>query len=145
MLENATQNNYKLSKTKHGGTNEDLESNYGCSAIYKHTTAWWHENAFPVTDLLCGVLKKQWCLYLIVSLLKSNYKTRVAGGLRIFSPMWPQGLITPARPAHITMTSSNGNIFALLALCAGNSSVTGEFPTQRPVTRLKCFLWSVPD
>ena len=24
---------------------------------------------------------------------------------------------------------------ALLALCAGNSSVTGEFPTQRPVTR----------
>ena len=25
--------------------------------------------------------------------------------------------------------------FALLALCAGNSSVTGEFPSQRPVTR----------
>ena len=24
---------------------------------------------------------------------------------------------------------------ALLALCSGNSSVTGEFPTQRPVTR----------
>ena len=24
---------------------------------------------------------------------------------------------------------------ALLALCAGNSSVTGEFPTQRPVMR----------
>ena len=33
------------------------------------------------------------------------------------------------------MTSSNGNIFALLAICAGNSPVTGEFPTQRPVTR----------
>ena len=33
------------------------------------------------------------------------------------------------------MTSSNGNIFALLAFCAGNSPVTGEFPTQRPVTR----------
>ena len=33
------------------------------------------------------------------------------------------------------MTSSNGNIFALLALCAGNSPVTGEFSTQRPVTR----------
>ena len=29
---------------------------------------------------------------------------------------------------------------ALLALCAGNSQVTGEFPTQRPVTRsLDCF------
>ena len=24
---------------------------------------------------------------------------------------------------------------ALLALCAGNSPVTGEFPSQRPVTR----------
>ena len=27
------------------------------------------------------------------------------------------------------------NFYALLALCAGNSPVTGEFPTQRPVTR----------
>ena len=24
---------------------------------------------------------------------------------------------------------------ALLAICAGNSLVTGEFPTQKPVTR----------
>ena len=35
----------------------------------------------------------------------------------------------------IIMTSSNGNIFRVLAICAGNSPVTGEFPTQRPVTR----------
>ena len=27
-------------------------------------------------------------------------------------------------------------LFALLALCAGNSPVTGEFPSQRPVTRI---------
>ena len=33
------------------------------------------------------------------------------------------------------MTSSNGNISALLAICAGNSPVAGEFPAQRPVTR----------
>ena len=33
------------------------------------------------------------------------------------------------------MTSSNGNISALPAICAGNSPVTGEFPAQRPVTR----------
>ena len=33
------------------------------------------------------------------------------------------------------MTSSHGNISALLALCAGNSPVTGEFPSQRPVMR----------
>ena len=33
------------------------------------------------------------------------------------------------------MTSSTGNISALLAICAGNSPVTVEFPTQRPVTQ----------
>ena len=31
------------------------------------------------------------------------------------------------------MTSSNGNFSALLALCAGNSPVNGEFLAQRPV------------
>ena len=33
------------------------------------------------------------------------------------------------------MTSSNKTLSALLALCAGDSPVTGEFPSQRPVTR----------
>ena len=33
------------------------------------------------------------------------------------------------------MTSSNGNISALLALCVGNSPVSGEYPAHRPVTR----------
>ena len=33
------------------------------------------------------------------------------------------------------MTSSNGSISALFAPCAGNSPFTGEFPSQRPVTR----------
>ena len=33
------------------------------------------------------------------------------------------------------MTSSKGNISALLAICAGNSPVTVEFPAKRPVTR----------
>ena len=33
--------------------------------------------------------------------------------------------------------------FALLALCVWNSPVTGEFPSQRPVTwSFWCFLWS---
>ena len=35
----------------------------------------------------------------------------------------------------IMMTSSNGNIFALLALCEGNPPLTGGFPSQGPVTR----------
>ena len=33
------------------------------------------------------------------------------------------------------MTSSNENVFALLAICAENSPVTGEFPSQRPETQ----------
>ena len=33
------------------------------------------------------------------------------------------------------MTSWNGHISALLAICAGNSTVPGEFPAQRPVTQ----------
>ena len=33
------------------------------------------------------------------------------------------------------MTSSNGKFSALLAFCAGNSPVTGEYPAQRAVTR----------
>ena len=37
--------------------------------------------------------------------------------------------------AMLMMTSGNGQISALLDLCAGNPSVTGEFPSQRPVTR----------
>ena len=36
---------------------------------------------------------------------------------------------------HNMMTSSNRKFSALLAICAGNSPVPGEFPAQRPVTR----------
>ena len=38
------------------------------------------------------------------------------------------------RVNSIVMTWSNGNISELLAICAVNSPVTGEFPSQRPVT-----------
>ena len=33
------------------------------------------------------------------------------------------------------VTSLLETFSALLALCKGNSPITGEFPTQRPVTR----------
>ena len=36
---------------------------------------------------------------------------------------------------NIMMTASNGNISALLTICAGNSPVSCDFPTQRAVTR----------
>ena len=44
-----------------------------------------------------------------------------------------KGLI--GRGNYNMMTSSMEIFSALLALCAGNSAVTGEFPSQRPVTR----------
>ena len=34
---------------------------------------------------------------------------------------------------------------ALLTICAGNSAVPGEFPTQRPVTQSFDSLWSAPE
>ena len=43
--------------------------------------------------------------------------------------------ITFSWDTSFMMTSSNGNVFRVIGLCAGNSPVTGEFPTQRPVTR----------
>ena len=43
------------------------------------------------------------------------------------------------------MTLSNENISSLLAICAGNSPVAGEFPAQKPVTRSFDIFWSAPD
>ena len=37
------------------------------------------------------------------------------------------------------MTSSNGNMFRVTGFCAGNSPVTSEFPSHRPVTRSLMF------
>ena len=42
-------------------------------------------------------------------------------------------------------TSSMETFSALLALCAGNSPVSGEFPAQKPVTQsVGCIPWSAP-
>ena len=44
-------------------------------------------------------------------------------------------VVAAAISAQDMMTSSMETFAALLAICAGNSPVPGEFPTQRPVTR----------
>ena len=48
-------------------------------------------------------------------------------------------------PGPFMNTPSNGTISALLALCEGNSPVTGEYPSQRPVTRIFDVVWSEPE
>ena len=48
--------------------------------------------------------------------------------------MWHRyGLLRVSR--HGDVFKSVETFSALLAICAGNSPVTGEFPAQRPVTR----------
>ena len=44
-------------------------------------------------------------------------------------------LLIPHMLIHTWWHHQMETFFALLALCVGNSPVTGEFPTQRPVTR----------
>ena len=65
------------------------------------------------------------CLNAIYSLVSAAYKWYV---IPCFWKNQPRGVV-------YMMTSSNGNIFSVTGLLCGNSSVTGEFPSQRPVTR----------
>ena len=44
-------------------------------------------------------------------------------------------LLIVFEPKHSMMTSSNGNIFRVTGIWAGNSPVPGEFTALRPVTR----------
>ena len=55
--------------------------------------------------------------------------------LRVVMMSALSSLVTPHGVVVTTMTSSNGNVSALLVICVGNSPVTGEFPSNRPVTR----------
>ena len=43
--------------------------------------------------------------------------------------------VLPKSSVWDMMTSSSGNILRVVGHCAGNSPVTGGFPSQRPVTR----------
>ena len=54
------------------------------------------------------------------------------------SPIFHLSFITPSQVKWVNLLLSGTShmvISALLAICAGNSPVPGEFPTQRPVTR----------
>ena len=52
----------------------------------------------------------------------------------LFQRIFESCSITMILMHHSPMTSSNGTIYTLLALCAGHSPVTGKFPSQSPVT-----------
>ena len=52
----------------------------------------------------------------------------------ISRPAFPRSWYLWTREPFTMMTSSNGNISTLLALCEGNPPFTGGFLSQRPVT-----------
>ena len=49
--------------------------------------------------------------------------------------MVAEGLVACCISFHIMMTPSNGSIFRVTGLYVGNSPVTGEFPSQKPLMR----------
>ena len=68
-------------------------------------------------------------------------KTHFDGGALTSHSMEEHSSPTSIFPV-LMMTSSNGNMFRVTGICAGNSPltvgnspVTGEFPSHRPVTR----------
>ena len=87
---------------------------------------------FSTRASVATVLTTQPCVSLCLGVNKYWRSTLWSLLIHVYSsvPVWNRSrwLVSPM------MTSSNENIFRLLAICAGNSPVPGEFPTQRPVT-----------
>ena len=95
----------------------------------------------------------KWC-YQRVSKYVNTANKRCTNHLKHFSPAWcfvvtvtiikiyatPANLLlqlygTPTAWFQTEWLHEMETFSALLAICAGNSPVTGEFPTQRPVTQ----------
>ena len=73
----------------------------------------------------------------------------IAIDTKIDTCCWNDASTTRIWMSHATKQSlwrhQMEKVSALPVLCAGNSPVTGEFPSQRPVTRsFDVFLWSAP-
>ena len=90
-------------------------------------TGWYHH--YDVT----------WLLRRVKSSPTLRQTIKIASKLSINGALWSESTvgwwISITGPVLCNMmTLSNGNIFRVLAFCAGNSPATGEFPAQRPVT-----------
>ena len=64
----------------------------------------------------------------------ARYAT-ITYGRYLSSSLWEGGSVPSAISFKTWWRHQMETISALLAICAGNSPVTGEFPTQRPVTQ----------
>ena len=79
-----------------------------------------------------GALSKSWTKCLVSLEWYDAVESWMAIGENVCIYMLSQNRY---RADRYTMTSSNGNIFHVTGYLWGNSPVTGEFPSQRPVTR----------
>ena len=107
----------------------------------------WHHLMIPLlTQITVLIWRRSRCFVFILYfsfLCGEVYMCHFARSCR------PVCLISPGQQSIIKISDSQRDFqvsvswwrhqmetfFALLAVCAGNSPVTGEFPTQRPVTR----------
>ena len=76
---------------------------------------------------------------------KSTSKLRIIGPLLGAVCYSVPGGFSPTRACNAWWRHQMEFFFVLLALCTGNSPVTGEFPSQRPVTRSFDVFSSVPE
>ena len=90
----------------------DLEKSRGTLSINKSSRHLWKRKALPLTEFLTS------------SVLYAAFVNSC------ISPIWPGLQVDFTWWRHQMETFST-----LLALCAWNSPVIGEFPSQRPVTR----------
>ena len=98
------------------------------------------------STLLALIEGHHWQAIIRTSVEQDWYRHMASLWPEVFNMTWPEDQATmklislddveKMSACHRNMmTSSNGNFSTLLAICAGNSPVPGEFPAQRPVTR----------
>ena len=95
--------------------------------------ALWHmeEVHHGICEIGLLPVKQHWKIW-VLKYVRKNYITKIKGST-IKTCAYFMGYIRVGyfhMPIMI-MTSSNGNIFRVTGSCAGNSPVTGEFPSQR--------------
>ena len=77
------------------------------------------------------------CITAIMALWVSNFIDLLARPINSLSPLNPSSVYTrdPHFVFYLWWRHQMETFSMLLAICAGNSPVTSEFPSQRPVTR----------
>ena len=105
----------------------------------KLTTEWWairHDHTYVV---YFGMIKRfsKWRLTMLPYLYGAMFTFWFWQPYRSHNALWELVIIIRQQVRNLTSWWRHPvEIFrALLAICAGNSQVTGEFPTQRPVTQ----------